>query len=135
MDEELEDKIKDIGGMLGITNLPDNLGDIISSFLGSKDESASDSEYINSDDICQDDKLNIQNGTEHNDAPKSSGLNMLNLLSSFNSVQNGGEDDYKIQFLRSLKPLLGTHKKQKVDKCVKLFQFVKLAECYGHISR
>lgn len=32
MDNELNDKIKEIGSMFGISDIPDNIGEIVSSF-------------------------------------------------------------------------------------------------------
>lgn len=43
MDNELNDKIKEIGSMFGISDIPDNIGEIVSSFLTSSSGKAAGS--------------------------------------------------------------------------------------------
>ena len=42
MDNELNDKIKEIGSMFGISDIPDNIGEIVSAFLTSSSEKTQD---------------------------------------------------------------------------------------------
>ena len=48
MDDALEEKIKDIGAMFGITEIPDSITDIIGSFMNSNNTDESE----NNDKIC-----------------------------------------------------------------------------------
>ena len=46
MNEDLNEKIKEIGSLFGIEEMPDNIGNIVESFLSNK-ESKDETEIIN----------------------------------------------------------------------------------------
>ena len=135
MEAELEDKIKEIGSAFGIENMPDNIGEIISAFLGS-DTSDNDSERCEktnenepkaSDETCDDNSGGIG-------SLLGNGTDLLRILSGVQNLKHQNENDYKIIFLKNLKPLLSREKQGRVDKCVNFLYFAKVVEMYGQNS-
>lgn len=127
MDAELENKIKEIGSAFGIEEMPDNLGDILSAFLGSGENSGED----NSETSDSDEKSEMQSMSDGLGGLFGNGMDVMRIIASVQAAQRQNENDYKIIFLKNLKPLLGTEKQNKVDKCVKLLYFAKIVEAYG----
>lgn len=134
MEAELEDKIKEIGSAFGIENMPDNIGEIISAFLSSdtSDDNDSDKKEDNNEssavsETCSDNSIGIGNilGT---------GTDILRILSGVQALKHRNENDYKIIFLKNLKPLLSSEKQSRVDKCVSFLYFAKIVEMYGQNS-
>lgn len=128
MDTELEDKIKEIGSALGIENIPDNIGDILSSFLGSDDERAAmdDSGGEKHEENVPSDDMNKGLG-----GLLGNGMDIMRIITGVQAAQQQNESDYKIVFLKNLKPILGSKKQHKLDKCVKFLCFAKIVEMYG----
>jgi len=127
MDAELEGKIKEIGSAFGIENMPDNIGDILSAFLSSDGDEASESS-----------ECSEQGNTDTSDSSSEglssllgNGMDIMRIITGVQAAQHQNENDYKIVFLKNLKPLLGHKKQSRVDKCVKLLSFVKIVEMYG----
>lgn len=130
MDGELENKIKEIGSVLGIDNMPDNIGDIISAFLSSDGEGAADDSGGNiSENSASTESANAGLGNI-----LGNGMDIMRIITGVQAAQHQNENDFKIVFLKNLKPLLGNKKQSKVDKCVKFLCFVKVVEMYGQNS-
>ncbi len=126
MDAEFENKIKEIGGMLGIENIPDNIGDIVESFLSSSND-------VEDSASCNANVENLESKPREN-VESGSNPDMFKLISTINNMKNNTQNDYKINFLQALKPLLTHDKHKKVDTCVNLLYFTKLAEQYKKIK-
>ena len=111
MDRETEEKIKQIGSMFGINEIPDNIGDIIESFVSNKDSSSN---------------------TEKKDKDTDNGLGIdedtLKLISMLKNTFNKNKNDDKTRLLNALAPFLSEEKQVKVKNCVKLMTFAEIAK-------
>ena len=105
MNDTLNEKIKEIGSMFGINEFPENLGEIVESFI-SNDKSDNNKEY----DIKNEIKKYVQ---------------IMNRLKekNFNSKNNK-----KIQLLNAIEPFLNNKRKDKVSNCIKFITFADLAK-------
>lgn len=126
MDAELENKIKEIGSALGIEKIPDNIGDMLSAFLGSDDSS---------DAVCESEEITPCEKQENISGLPSNllgnGMDIMRIITGVKAAQHQNENDYKIIFLKNLKPLLKNDKQSRVDKCIKFLCFAKIVEMYG----
>ena len=134
MEAELEDKIKEIGSAFGIENMPDNIGEIISAFLNS-DASDNDSFQCNDNEASAVNEACCDNSikTDCNGIGSilGNGTDILRIISGVQAMKHQNENDYKIIFLKNLKPLLSREKQSRVDKCVNFLCFAKVVEMYG----
>ncbi|MBE7065219.1 MAG: hypothetical protein E7384_05340 [Ruminococcaceae bacterium] len=126
MDAELENKIKEIGSALGIEKMPDNIGDMLSAFLGSDDSSECGCE--NEESTSCEKQENIS-GFPSN--LLGNGMDIMRIITGVKAAQHQNENDYKIIFLKNLKPLLKNNRQSRVDKCIKFLCFAKIVEMYG----
>lgn len=116
MDGELNNKIKEIGSMFGIENIPDNIGDIVSAFL-------------NKDDIVSDDEnQNVDNNTQKDITKKVEDENFINLFKKLSSSNLNKKNDKKIQLLYAIQPFLNDKRKEKINNCVKFLIFADIAK-------
>lgn len=135
---ELNDKIKEIGSLFGITELPDNIGDIVSSFLSSSSESddqkcSDDSEkHIESTQKVYEEKNNIGStnlpsipGDHFEDIDMTK---VLSLLQKYREVKRSSSNDKKIRLLYAVEPFLNDKRKDKVSSCVKFLTFAQIAK-------
>ncbi len=113
MDGELDEKIKEIGGLLGINEIPDGIGDIIGAFLG--DGGAKEQEQ----NIPCEDKSDIDP------------LKLIDMFSKVNELRTGSQNDSRIRLLKALKPFLSEQRKQKVDNCVNMIMLKEIAPLFG----
>ena len=109
MDEGLEDKIKEIGGMLGITEIPDSITDLIGSFVGSSESTSK---------ICPNCE---QTNAEENDAMK-----IMQLVNKYQRAKVSMEQDNNIRLLRAMRPYMSKKRRQKIQNCEKMLTILKL---------
>ncbi len=112
MDEGLEDKIKEIGGMLGITDIPDSITDLIGSFINQPE---------NTEQICPNYEQESKESTEENDAMK-----MMQLINKYQHAKASMEQDNNIRLLRALSPYMNKKRRQKIKNCEKMLTILKL---------
>ena len=153
MDAGLENKLKEIGGMFGITEIPDNIGDLLSSFLGSESESAANAGELPGNGSVrelpeppaaeQKETASLPNGLstaafsqvrheEETDGEEPGGLGidpaaLIEIMGKLGSVQKNSRNDKKVKLLRALRPFLGKERQEKVDQCVRLMMLSELA--------
>ena len=139
--------------MFGITEIPDNIGDLLSSFLGSESESASSTGALRENDSVRElpeppaakpkETASLPNElssaafsqTRHEDErdgeePGGLGIDpaaLLEIMGKLGSVQKNSRNDKKVKLLRSLRPFLGKERQAKVDQCVRLMMLSELA--------
>lgn len=143
MPGELEDKIKDIGAMLGFTDIPDSITDLIGSFAQSYQESekteeptdsggsASDTseeavECVNPEDssgkMCPNCEQESNDGFGGNfqDA-----MRLMELVSKYQSAKVAAENDHNLQLLRALSPYLSKKRQKRIRNCEKMITILK----------
>lgn len=110
MDKETEDKLKEIGSMFGITEIPDNIGDILGTLMssrGNETESKVKSEENNDIDIDVD---------------------TIKLITTLKKTFDNNRNDNKARLLKALAPFLSDNKQAKVSNCIKLMTFAEIAK-------
>lgn len=152
MDAELNNKIKEIGSLFGINELPDNIGDIIGSFIGnSNNESQLDKticeqnmNYTENDDSIknynktnnllaafsgQNNKNNC-NTSDNNesDFPDIDISKIISLITKYQKSREAAKNDNKIKLLYALKPFLNDKRKNKISNCVTLLTIAKMVD-------
>ena len=141
MDNDFNDKIKEIGNMFGISEMPDNIGDIVSSLLTSSSESSAEKSEpeeqtsanakscMSSPDIGHTNKKTSSSDfLEDIDIAK-----VLKLLNKYKEAKKNKEKDKKIQLLYAVEPFLNEKRKDKVNNCVKFLTFADLAKEFKDI--
>lgn len=117
MNEDLNEKIKEIGSLFGIEEMPDNIGNIVESFLSNK-ESKDETEIINENES--------KNETISNDFDFDIGK-YVQIMNKLKKAQNNN-DDKKIKLLYAIEPFLNGKRKDKVSNCVKFLTFANIAK-------
>ncbi|MBR5501349.1 MAG: hypothetical protein IKV74_07470 [Clostridia bacterium] len=112
MEAALEDKIKEIGGMLGITEIPDSITDLIGSFINQPENES------NLCPNCEQERSPVQ---EENDAMK-----MMQLINKYQQAKVSMEQDNNIRLLRALSPYMNKKRRQKIKNCEKMLTILKL---------
>ncbi|MBP3391578.1 MAG: hypothetical protein J6L76_02160 [Clostridia bacterium] len=109
MEEGLEDKIKEIGGMLGITEIPDSITDLIGSFLNTSEDDSK---------ICP--------NCEQEEPVDSDAMKMMQLISKYQHAKASMEQDNNLRLLRALSPYLSNKRKRKLKNCETMLTILKL---------
>lgn len=117
MNEDLNEKIKEIGSLFGIEEMPDNIGNIVESFLSNKD-SEEKPKIINENES---DNESIVNGFDF-DIGK-----YVQIMNKLKNAQNSNNDK-KIKLLYAIEPFLNGKRKDKVGNCVKFLTFANIAK-------
>ena len=112
MEEGLEDKIKEIGGMLGITEIPDSITDLIGSFLTQPESEMK---------ICPNCEQETMTAPEETDAVK-----MMQLINKYQRARASMEEDNNIRLLRAMSPYMNKKRRQKIKNCEKMLTIIKL---------
>lgn len=117
MNDTLNEKIKEIGSMFGINEFPENLGEIVESFI-SNDNSVNNNEFDTNE-------IEIKNNTNTNNNETEKYVQIMNRLKekNYNSKNNK-----KIQLLNAIEPFLNNKRKDKVSNCIKFITFADLAK-------
>lgn len=114
MDKETEDKLKQLGSMLGITEIPDNIGDVLGSFLSSKNDNTQE-------ESPQEEKNDI-------DAELGIDADTIKLITTLKKSIDRNKSDDKARLLKALAPFLNEQKQQKVNNALKLMTFAEIAK-------
>ena len=144
MDNVFNDKIKEIGNMFGISEMPDNIGDIVSSLLTSSSESSaekSEPEEQTSANAKTEQSCMSSPDIGHTNKKTSSSdfledidiAKVLKLLDKYKEAKKNKEKDKKIQLLYAVEPFLNEKRKDKVNNCVKFLTFADLAKEFKDI--
>jgi len=144
MDNDFNDKIKEIGNMFGISGMPDNIGDIVSSLLTSSSESSaekSEPEEQTSANAKTEQSCMSSPDIGHTNKKTSSSdfledidiAKVLKLLNKYKEAKKNKEKDKKIQLLYAVEPFLNEKRKDKVNNCVKFLTFADLAKEFKDI--
>ena len=144
MDNDFNDKIKEIGNMFGISEMPDNIGDIVSSLLTSSSESSaekSEPEEQTSANAKTEQSCMSSPDIGHTNKKTSSSdfledidiAKVLKLLNKYKEAKKNKEKDKKIQLLYAVEPFLNEKRKVKVNNCVKFLTFADLAKEFKDI--
>ena len=144
MDNDFNDKIKEIGNMFGISEMPDNIGDIVSSLLTSSSESTaekSEPEEQTSANAKTEQSCMSSPDIGHTNKKTSSSdfledidiAKVLKLLNKYKEAKKNKEKDKKIQLLYAVEPFLNEKRKDKVNNCVKFLTFADLAKEFKDI--
>ncbi len=131
MNDELAGKIKEIGGLLGIENVPDNIGELLDSFLGEggADKDAKDTQKGTGQVVpCSSEK-------EQCDSLGIDPVMLMKIMSGVKQAQEKGVNDDKVRLLKALKPFLSDTRRKKVDKCVNILMFKELAPLLGQLGK
>ena len=141
MDEDFNNK------MLGLSEMPDNIGDIVSSLLSNSSENSSGSsaasesgnevsdakqeEAAFTGETCNIGNTNSSSASAGNSADLFGDFDMykvLKLLNKYKEAQKNKEKDKKIQLLYAVEPFLNEKRKDKVSNCVKFLTFAEIAK-------
>ncbi|MBR5786104.1 MAG: cobaltochelatase subunit CobN [Clostridia bacterium] len=112
MNEDLNEKIKEIGSMFGIEEIPENIGDIVGMFLDNKENE------------------HKENNTEkQNNMPMEFDLEKcVQIMNKYKEINSNKKNDKKIQLLYAIEPFLNGKRKDKVNNCVKFLTFASIAK-------
>ena len=121
MSDSLNEKIKEIGSMFGIDEIPDNIGDIVQSFIGSDNSEITESKEINKDNL-------IEQNNENTSGFDFDINKCVQIMNKYKEVKNHKNKDKKIQLLYAIEPFLNDKRKDKVSNCVKLLTFADVAK-------
>lgn len=114
MDKETEDKLKQLGSMFGITDIPDNLGEVLESFLSGRNDDANE-------DSQKEEKKETGLGIDIDE-------DTIRLITTLKKSLDRNKSDDKARLLRALTPFLNEKKKQKVNNAIKLMTFAEIAK-------
>lgn len=131
MDNELAGKIKEIGGLLGIENVPDNIGELLGSFLGDNGSDEKDSEIKTEAGRA----LPCNSEKEQDDSLGIDPVMLMKIMSGVKQAQEKGVNDDKVRLLKALKPFLSDTRRKKVDNCVNILIFKELAPLLGQLGK
>ena len=119
MDEELNEKIKQISEALG-QEVPDNIGDIISSVL------SSDAVKENMPDSPEDPGAGRSSSEEQNSANQENIEMALKIQKIVSRLNN--KSDPKIKLLYALEPFLSDSRKLKLKSCEKMLKLAQVKD-------
>ena len=130
MDTEFNDKIKEIGSMFGIDNIPENIGDIVSSLLSDKDSNDKTNEIKkeNYEQIVNDNETDVQSNNKANFDEILKNDNIIKIISKMNEKNSKNKQDKKIKLLYAIEPFLNGKRKEKIGNCVKFLAFADIAK-------
>jgi len=118
MDDNLNNKIKQITDMLGQENMPDNLKSFLS-MLEKPNKENSDSPNANESPPIRD----MPNSTNENQNTFEMVHKIKKAMDHFNSA-----NDPRITLLTAVKPFLNEARQKKLTQCVKLLQVSSIAK-------
>lgn len=122
MDAELNNKIKEIGSLFGINELPDNMDEIVNSVLNNLGNNDSQLDKIN----CE---QNVNVNNNQNDLPGDIDISkIIELLNKYRQSTMLAKNDDKIKLLYALRPFLNDKRKSKLKNCVTMLTLAKMVE-------
>lgn len=133
MDDNMQDKITEIGKMLGIEGIPENAGAILNAFLSGSGETERTEEP--EETIIE---VGSKSDPEENPSPaESSGPalhEILTLMETYKTITGEIKNDEKARLLQSLKPFLNSTRQEKVGNCMKFLAAVRFLEHKEELS-
>ena len=135
MDENMQDKITEIGKMFGIEGIPDNAGALLSAFLDSGSSAESES-GAQDDGVIEVSSEAEPDGGEKN-GNTGSGLDLgeiLSLMETYRTITGEIKNDDKARLLQSLKPFLSSTRQEKVGNCMKFLAVARFLEHKDELS-
>lgn len=120
MDEGLEEKIKDIGAMFGITEIPDSISDLIGSLVDQQNPTQNDTE----NKICPNCEQSKEKELETDGGIDA--LKIMELVNKYQTARKSAEQDQNIQLLRALGPFLNKKKQKKIKNCETMLTIIKM---------
>lgn len=122
MDAELNNKIKEIGSLFGLNELPDNMDEIVNSVLNNIGNNNSQLDKIN----CE---QNVNANDNQNDLTGDIDITkILELLNKYRQSSMLAKNDDKIKLLYALRPFLNDKRKSKLKNCVTMLTLAKMVE-------
>ena len=122
MDAELNNKIKEIGSLFGLNELPDNMDEIVNSVLNNLGNNSSQLDKIN----CE---QNVNTSNDQNDLPGDIDISkIIELLNKYRQSTMLAKNDDKIKLLYALSPFLNDKRKSKIKNCVTMLTLAKMVE-------
>lgn len=122
MDAELNNKIKEIGSLFGLNELPDNMDEIVNSVLNNLGNNNSQLDKIN----CE---QNVNTSNVQNDLPGDIDISkIIELLNKYRQSTMLAKNDDKIKLLYALRPFLNDKRKSKLKNCVTMLTLAKMVE-------
>lgn len=122
MDAELNNKIKEIGSLFGLNELPDNMDEIVNSVLNNLGNNNSQLDKIN----CE---QNVNTSNDQNDLPGDIDISkIIELLNKYRQSTMLAKNDDKIKLLYALRPFLNDKRKSKLKNCVTMLTLAKMVE-------
>ncbi len=122
MDAELNNKIKEIGSLFGLNELPDNMDEIVNSVLNNLGNNNSQLDKIN----CE---QNVNTSNDQNDLPGDIDISkIIELLNKYRQSTMLAKNDDKIKLLYALSPFLNDKRKSKIKNCVTMLTLAKMVE-------
>lgn len=131
MDENMQDKITELGKMFGIEGIPDNAGALLSAFL----DSSSSAESENS--APDNEMIEVDSESEPDSGSSGSGLDLgeiLTLMETYRTITGEIKNDEKARLLQSLKPFLSSTRQEKVGNCMKFLAVARFLEHKDELS-
>jgi len=120
MDDELNNKISQIIGMIGRDKMPDGVAGLISSFMDSSGKSGTSGNTGN-----QSGSGSPVSSEEESDS-RSKDDTMRLVKTMIDGL--GSTDDYRIKLLSTIKPLLGKRRQDKVNSCIQILKLAKISK-------
>ena len=118
MDSSLEEKIKDIGSMFGITEIPDSITTLIGSFINQEEPTD------------QNDRAEMCPNYEQKNHTLAEAdfdiLKIMELINKYQTAKQNANNDKNIQLLRALGPFLSPQKRKKIKNCEKMLTLMKM---------
>lgn len=132
MNEDLNNKIKQITDILGQENIPDNVKGLLSLLAspGQDEESTRDPDQAH-------EGAPRKTGQSNNDGEKKlSGDELERNLKMIKTVKLimdklGSNSDPRISLLSALKPFMGDERQEKIENCINILQISSLARLVG----
>lgn len=121
MEDGLENKIKEIGSMFGITEIPDSITDLIGSFMNNTPDVTEICPNYEQEQQEQPAVNAPEAAAEENDAMK-----MMHLIHKYQNAKASMEQDNNLRLLRALSPYMSKKRKRKLKNCETMLTILKL---------
>ena len=113
MSGELDEKIRDIGAMLGISDIPDSVTELIGSFVQPEAEAK----------ICPNCEQNYeQTQTEST----SEAVQLMEIMKRYQAAKRQAADDPNLRLLEALAPFVNAKRRRKIKNCEKILTAIKM---------
>ncbi|MDQ2084957.1 hypothetical protein RBH29_00710 [Herbivorax sp. ANBcel31] len=130
MSDDFNNRIKQLGDILGNENISENLINILS-LLANSTKKENPPEDIQKEAPVQ------NNTSSKKDTPKEDFYKNAELMRKIKNVMNDANtlEDPRINLLTAIKPFLNNSRQKKVGDCIKLFQMVHVTDMMNDIEK